>query len=73
MSVQIKNAKLKTVGNSYCVIVPMDYIKNEIINLDDEYNVTITLAKKEGVDLSQDKIKDLTNEAVMDQTKKTNI
>ena len=45
--IQIKGAKLKQNGNSYWVLVPMDYIKNGMVNLEDEYDVTLRKAKEE--------------------------
>ena len=71
MNIQIKNAKLKSYGNSYCVLVPMDFIKNEMVNLQDEYDVIIKPVKKESVDLSVETISNLTNEAVMKETKRS--
>ena len=43
---QIKNRKLSKTGNSYCFTIPMQYIKDELIEKTKEYNITVTETKK---------------------------
>jgi virulence-associated protein VagC len=69
MIIQIKNAKLKMNGNSYWILVPMDFIKNGMIDVNQEYDVIIKPIKKKEVDLSVETIKDLAIDAVMKETK----
>ena len=50
MVIKIKGAKIKEYGNSYFILVPMDFIKNEMINPLEEYDIVIKPAKKDGDD-----------------------
>jgi len=45
--VKIKSAKIQAIGNSYFVLVPMSFIKNEIVDVEQEYDVSLKVSKRE--------------------------
>jgi len=66
---QLKNVKIQPIGNSFYILIPVSFISNELVDLSQEYDVTLKPVKKEPVDLSTETIKDLTTKAVMKETK----
>ena len=45
MKVPIKNAKIRKIGNSFCIAIPMAYINNGLVNLEKCHDVEITEIK----------------------------
>ena len=45
--IQIKNAKIWETGNSFVITIPLQYIRNELIDLTKLYDVTFKEAKED--------------------------
>ena len=43
---KIIGAKVKHLGNSYYFLIPYDYIKNDLVKVEEEYRLTIEEEKK---------------------------
>lgn len=47
MELKLKELKLRKIGGSYFIRIPMDYIKNEMVNPNKRYKGLLTIKEEE--------------------------